>query len=101
MLKTVIASCNYVTVTVNRQQHSKNQLDRGTAALLCSKKDSHFSLAKITHKGVGQMVFSVSTSCLELAENEQYHFVKTAARSEPPSEENTCLQYGESLRDTP
>lgn len=69
-------------------------------ARLCgSKKTSHFSFTEITHKGVGQMV-SVSTSCLELAENEQYHSVKNEASSEPPSEENTCLQYGESLRDT-
>lgn len=68
--------------------------------LCSSKKTSHFSLAEITHKGVRQMV-SLSTSCLELAENEQYHSVKTAASFEPPSEENTCLQYKESLRDTP
>lgn len=32
-LKTIIVSCNHVTVTVKKQQHSKNQLDRGTAAL--------------------------------------------------------------------
>lgn len=37
MLKTIITSCscNYVTVTVKKQQHSKNQLDGGTAALPC------------------------------------------------------------------
>lgn len=29
---------------------------------------------------------SVSTSCLELAEHEQYHPVKAEARSEPPIE---------------
>lgn len=32
-LKTIIVSCNHVTVTVKKQQHSKNQLDTGTAAL--------------------------------------------------------------------
>lgn len=95
----VFPSCNHVSNIV------KNQLDGGIAALPCfrlrgSKKTSHFSLAEITHKGVGQMV-SVLTSCLELAESEQYHSVVAAARSEPPSQENTCLQYEESLGDTP
>lgn len=34
---------------------------------------------------------SAWTSCLELAESEQYHSVKTAARSEPPGEEKHLL----------
>lgn len=62
------------------------------------QKARRFSLAEITHEGVRQMV-SASTSCLELADGEQYHSVQTAARSEPPSEGNTCLQYEESLWD--
>lgn len=43
---------------------------------------------------------SASTSCLELAESEQYHSVKTAARSEPPSEETLAYSTG-SLSGTP
>lgn len=43
---------------------------------------------------------SASTSCLELAESEQYNSVKTAARSEPPSEETLAYSTG-SLSGTP
>ena len=112
-LKTIIVSCNHVTATATQNKSAGQR--HGCSSCSSSKKTSHFSLAEITHKGVcvfvcvclcvcvcvcvWQMV-SVSTSCLELAENEQYHSVKTAARSEPPSEENTCLQYEEGLRDT-
>ena len=74
--------------------------EKKTSAQLRSapQRTRRFSLAEITHEGARQMV-SASTSCSELADSEQYHSVKTAARSEPPSEGNTRLQYEESLWD--
>lgn len=100
----VTVDLKYINSKKKKKHHSKTQMNRGVPAQSCFDckaltRTSHFSLAEITHKGVGQMV-SVLTSCWELAESKQYHSVKTAARSEPPSEENTCLQYRESLRDT-
>lgn len=92
MFKRRTASCDQVKKKQHGKKIEKLELSVPRHPRLGSEKTSHFSLAEITHAGVRQMV-SVSSSCLELAGNEQYRSVEAAsARSEPRGEENTRLQ---------